>query len=547
MGVTDGDERDDPEAGDLPGSGPPARFRNTALASSLVDATAIDSAEEIVRSTLGEGGPSSRWDQAVADVLVERGTLTRFQATQMLAGRRKLTLGQYRILDVLGQGGMGQVFRAEHAMMGREVAVKVLPRAKSTPDTEAAFQREIRMLGRLDHPNLVRALDAGHDGKVFYLVTELVEGVDLRKQVLKYGTLDEVAAAAVVSQVARGLAYAHVEGLVHRDVKPGNILVTPAGRAKLLDVGLAGSVLESESTRLGRVVGTMDYMAPEQIRSPDTVGPAADVYGLGCTLYFVLAGQVPFPGGTRQDKARRQLTEPPAPIQKFAPGVSDAFCRVVEAMMDKDPVQRIGTADAVIEWLRPWTPDAPVPMGRRARTKSSKAASPTGRPAGPGSERPGSERESGDRGEPALSGGGSSGYPSGIQTPLSGNPSSRRSAGGRGDSVFASSAGGEGPSGWEWPSPPPIPPRGLSPLDAIRGFLLGGPESMSGQGRPGNVFVLAVSAGLAGAAAVTALRLFVPGLAGLLPAFAGPLVCGGLAFLATLVMLLSGRSGGEEE
>ena len=277
MGATDGDGRDDPEAGDLPGSGPPARFRDTALASSLVDAIAIDSAEEIVRSTLGEGGQPSRWDQAVADVLVERGTLTRFQATQMLAGRRKLTLGQYRILDVLGQGGMGQVFRAEHAMMGRMVAVKVLPRAKSTPDTEAAFRREIRMLGRLDHPNLVRALDAGHDGKVYYLVTELIDGVDLRKQVLKYGTLDEMAAAAVVSQVARGLAYAHGEGLVHRDVKPGNILVTPAGRAKLLDVGLAGSVLESESTRLGRVVGTMDYMAPEQIRSPDTVGPAADV------------------------------------------------------------------------------------------------------------------------------------------------------------------------------------------------------------------------------------------------------------------------------
>jgi len=210
--------------------------------------------------------------------------------------------------------------------------------------------------------------------------------------------------------------------------------------------------------------------------------------------------------------------------------------------MDKDPVQRIGTADAVIEWLRPWTPDAPVPMGRRARTKSSRAASPTGRPAGPGSE-----RESGDRGETALSGGGSSGYPSGIQTQLSGNPSSRRSAGGRGDSVFTSSAGGEGPSGWEWPSPPPIPPRGLSPLDAVREFLFGGPERTSGQGRTGNVLVLAVSVGLAGAAAATALRLFTPGLAGLLPAFAGPLVCGGLAFLATLVVLLSGRSGGEEE
>jgi serine/threonine protein kinase len=459
----------------------------------------------------------------------------------MLAGRRKLTLGQYRILDVLGQGGMGQVFRAEHAMMGREVAVKVLPRAKSTPDTEAAFRREIRMLGRLDHPNLVRALDAGHDGKVYYLVTELVDGVDLRKQVLKYGTLDEVAAAAVVSQVARGLAYAHTEGLVHRDVKPGNILVTPAGRAKLLDVGLAGSVLESESTRLGRVVGTMDYMAPEQIRSPDTVGPAADVYGLGCTLYFVLAGQVPFPGGTRQDKARRQLTETPAPIQKFAPGVSDAFCRVVEAMMDKDPVQRIGTADAVIEWLRPWTPDAPVPMGRRARVKSSRtSASPSNRASSPGSE-----EGSDERGGASRSGGGSSGYASGIQSPLSRNASSRRSAGGRGDSVFASSAGGDGPSGWEWPSPPPIPPHGSTPIDALRSFFLGRPGA--GPNPAGNAFVLSFSAGLAGAAAVTALRLFVPVLAGMLPAFAGPVVCGGGVFLATLVTLLFARGGGDGE
>jgi serine/threonine protein kinase len=434
---------------------------------------------------------------------------------------------------------MGQVFRAEHAMMGREVAVKVLPRAKSTPDTEAAFRREIRMLGRLDHPNLVRALDAGHDGKVYYLVTELVDGVDLRKQVLKYGTLDEVAAAAVVTQVARGLAYAHAEGLVHRDVKPGNILVTPAGRAKLLDVGLAGSVLESESTRLGRVVGTMDYMAPEQIRSPDTVGPAADVYGLGCTLYFVLAGQVPFPGGTRQDKARRQLTEAPAPIQKFAPGVSDAFCRVVEAMMEKDPVQRIGTADAVIEWLRPWTPDAPVPMGRRARPKSSRASS-SGRASAPGSE-----AGSGERGEASLSGGGSSGYPSGIQSPLSKTASSRRSVGARGDSVFASSTGGDGPSGWEWPSPPPVPAHGSSPFDALRAFVLGRPGA--GANPAGNVFVLAFSAGLAGAAAITALRLFVPGLAGLLPAFAGPVVCGVGAFLATLVVLLASRGGRDGE
>ena len=367
-----------------PGGGAP-RFRATALASTLVDAGALDSAEAFLRNAFGTAADDpAGWDQALADLLVERGLLTRFQATQMVAGRRKLTLGQYRILDVLGQGGMGQVFRAEHSMMGREVAVKVLPRAKSTPDTEAAFRREIRMLGRLDHPNLVRALDAGHDGKVYYLVTELVAGVDLRKQVLKYGTLDEVAAASVITQVARGLTYAHAQGLVHRDVKPGNILVTPQGIAKLLDVGLAGSVLEAESTRLGRVVGTLDYMAPEQIRSPDTAGPAADIYGLGCTLYFVLAGQVPFPGGTRQEKARRQLNDTPTPLRRFAPDASAAFLAVVEEMMSKNVAERIGTADEVIERLRPWTPEEPVAMPRVPRQRSS---DPKPAPGAPGAGR----------------------------------------------------------------------------------------------------------------------------------------------------------------
>lgn len=354
------------DSGGHPGGQSRARFRQTALLSGLVDASTLDRAEIEATSLLGDvAADPKRWDRALADVLVQRGTLTRFQSEQMLAGHRKLTLGQYRITDMLGQGGMGQVFKAEHAMMGRTVAVKVLPRVKSTPETEAAFQREIRMLGRLDHDNLVRALDAGHDGKVYYLVTEFVSGVDLRKQVLKYGTLDEVTAASVITQAARGLAYAHDQGVVHRDVKPGNMLVTEDGRVKVLDLGLAGSVLELESNRLGRVVGTMDYMSPEQIRSPDKVGPAADVYSLGCTLYFMLAGQVPFPGGTRQEKAKRQLMEEPASVQQFAPQVSNAFCRVLEAMMEKSPDDRIASATEVIERLKRWTPKSPAPMSRR--------------------------------------------------------------------------------------------------------------------------------------------------------------------------------------
>ena len=365
-----------PPSGDDQGRRPPRRFRETAIASGLLAAAQIDAAEAEIRLVMG-APPPDVWDKALADVLVRRRELTRFQAEQLLEGRRKLTLGQYRILDAIGQGGMGRVFKAEHAMMGRQVAIKVLPREKSTPETEAAFQREIRMLARLDHENLVRALDAGHDGKVYYLVTELVDGIDLRRQVLRYGRLDEVAAASVIAQAARGLAYAHAQGIVHRDVKPGNLLVTADGRVKVLDLGLAGSSLESEAVRLGRVVGTMDYMAPEQMGRPDDVGPAADIYSLGCTLYFALAGQVPFPGGSKAEKAERHRSKKPAPIRQFAPQVSDAFCAVVEAMMRKDPAERPGSAGEVIERLRQWAPESPVAMPRMPQNR------PAGRKATP--------------------------------------------------------------------------------------------------------------------------------------------------------------------
>jgi len=368
-----------------PATAPPtARFRETALASGLVQSGQVEAAEREVRLVLDEAAAEPGvWDQAVADKLVAQGLLTKFQAREMLAGRRRFRLGQYTVLDELGRGGMGQVFRAEHAMMGREVAIKVLPRAKSTPEYEAAFQREIRMLARLDHEHLVRALDAGHDAKVYYLVTELVPGLDLRRQVLKYGPLDELEAASVITQAAQGLAYAHEQGLVHRDVKPGNLLVTQDGRVKVLDLGLAGSMLDAENTTAGRVVGTMDYMAPEQIRSPDTVGPAADVYGLGCTLYFALTGQVPFPGGTRKEKAQRQLTESPTPLAQLAPHIDAELRRVVEDMMKKAPAERIGTAQEVVQRLRPWTPRSAVPMPRTPVSAGDRRPAAVDRPLPP--------------------------------------------------------------------------------------------------------------------------------------------------------------------
>jgi tRNA A-37 threonylcarbamoyl transferase component Bud32 len=302
--------------------------------------------------------------QGVTEALTRRGVLTGFQASQLLMGRRKFNLGQYRILDQIGRGGMGQVFLAEHELMGRRVAVKVLPRKKSTEESEKVFRREIRMLGRLDHENLVRALDAGYDGKVFFLVTELVPGLDLNRQIKRHGVFDEMTAASVISQAASVLHYAHAEGVIHRDVKPGNIIVTDDGRVKLLDLGLAGSVIADEAMQLNRVVGTMDYIAPEQLLDPDNVGPSADIYSLGCTLYFTVTGQPLYPGGSRQEKAKRHLHEKPPNVMAQAPHVSKAFCRVIEGMLLKEPAERYQSMAEIIDELASWRPASLVPMLR---------------------------------------------------------------------------------------------------------------------------------------------------------------------------------------
>ena len=242
------------------------------------------------------------------------GLLNAWQAKQLLDGRTKFTLGPYRIIDSIGQGGMGHVFKAEDPILKRVVAIKVLPRDKSTPEAIANFTREIQALGSLNHPKLVRAVDAGKDGNVNFLVTEYVPGSDLRKLVRRSGPLSMEAAANIISQVAEGLQHAHQQGIVHRDVKPGNVLVTPEGDAKLSDLGLAGPMYSSnadQDPRYGKIVGTADYLSPDQSLSPWNPVPAWDIYSLGCTLYYAVTGKVPFPGGTTSDKARAHCSLKP--------------------------------------------------------------------------------------------------------------------------------------------------------------------------------------------------------------------------------------------
>jgi eukaryotic-like serine/threonine-protein kinase len=335
-------------------------FEQCALASGLLTQAQLDEARAGVRWSEGDepepnGSPS---DKQLADRLVEMGLLNAWQAIQLLEGRTKFNLGPYQIIDSLGQGGMGQVFKAMHEKMGRIVAVKVLPRDKSTPEAVANFTREIRALARLDHPKLVAALDAGEDGSVHYLVTEYVPGVDLRKLVRRDGPLSMSAAASIIGQVAEGLEYAHGQGIVHRDVKPGNVLVSEHGEAKLSDLGLAGQLNgEHESDpRHGKIVGTADYLSPDQVRDPWNPTPAWDIYSLGCTLYYAVTGKVPYPGGTTSDKARAHCDLRPLDPRRLNPRLSAEFVEVMADMMAKEPARRISSAREVISRLAPFLP-----------------------------------------------------------------------------------------------------------------------------------------------------------------------------------------------
>jgi len=336
-------------------------FRKSALASGLITPAQIAEAESaLTAADAGLATQTQASDEQLAVKLIQIGWLNRWQAEQLKVGRSKFNLGPYRVIDSIGQGGMGQVFKAEHTMMGRVVAIKVLPRQKSTPDAIDSFTREIRAQAQLDNENLVRAFDAGHDGNVYFLVTEYVPGTDLRKFVRVRGRLTMQEAATIISQAAVGLAHAHSRGLIHRDVKPGNLLVTPTGHTKVSDLGLAGFLGDEfdKDPRAGKIVGTADYLAPEQILSPRSVTPASDVYALGCTLYYAVTGKVPFPGGTARDKARRHCDDTPINPRRLNPDLSDEFVDVLAAMMEKDPAKRIQTAHEVVDELAHWAGEA---------------------------------------------------------------------------------------------------------------------------------------------------------------------------------------------
>jgi WD40 repeat protein/tRNA A-37 threonylcarbamoyl transferase component Bud32 len=279
---------------------------------------------------------------------------------------------RYCILEALGTGGMGAVYKAEHRVMNRVVALKAI-RSELLRDPQAIerFQREAQAAARLCHPNIVLAHDAEQVGGLHILVMEFVQGQSLAEVVRREGPLLVARACALVRQAALGLQHAHERGMAHRDIKPHNLMLTPDGVVKILDFGLARFVSESGSeaalTQSGTLMGTADYIAPEQTLDARQADIRADIYSLGCTLYFLLTGQPPFPGGSLGQKLLRHQQAEPITVQQLRAGVPGELARVLGKMLAKRPQDRYQTPAEVAEALAPFLAPALPLRGRRGR------------------------------------------------------------------------------------------------------------------------------------------------------------------------------------
>ena len=299
----------------------------------------------------------------LAELLIQEGLLTRWQADKLLAGKHKgFRLGKYKLLGQIGKGGMSSVYLAEHELMKRRVAVKVLPRNRVNDSSYLErFRLEARAVAKLDDPNIVRAYDIDNEGDVHYIVMEYVDGQDLHQIVAGQGPLDFDTAADYIAQVANGLQHAHEMGLVHRDIKPANCLVDRHGTVKLLDLGLA-KLTEDDQASLTmaneeNVLGTADYLAPEQALNSHEADHRSDIYSLGCTLYFLITGGPPFPEGSISERLLKHQTAKPESIFKSRPDAPPSLVDICETMMSKKPDERFQSAGDVSARLKEWLAD----------------------------------------------------------------------------------------------------------------------------------------------------------------------------------------------
>jgi serine/threonine-protein kinase len=326
-------------------------FVKRTLAANLVELSDI---KKVVVSLLADNARFT--PQRLAEGLVGAGLLTRWQAKKLLAGKSAgFYLGSYRLLRPLGKGGMGVVFLGEHHVMKRLMALKVLP-AKALADERRIerFKEEARASGQLDHPHIVHAHDFAQTNDKFYIVMEYIDGIDVHQAIRRDGVMSYGDALDVISQAASGLAHAHERGIIHRDIKPSNLLLRTDGVVKISDMGLArvGWQGADDSSSKNRLMGTADFIAPEQAIDSKTVDARADIYSLGCTFFYLLTGRPPFVADSVQQRLAKHQTAPPPNVRSVRSDCPPSIADLIMRMMAKRPEDRPKSAVELVAQLQ---------------------------------------------------------------------------------------------------------------------------------------------------------------------------------------------------
>ncbi len=376
------------------------KFLDLLRQSSLVESDVLEKALTDIGPTAESETPDG--GSALADKLVEAKLITSWQRSKLLEGRHKgFFLGRYKLLGLLGTGGMSSVYLAEHTRMHHRVALKVLPQSRVNDSSYLArFQREAQAAARLDHKNIVRAYDIDNEGNIHYLVMEYVEGRDLQSMINDDGPMEFDTIAEYIRQAAEGLEHAHNAGLIHRDIKPANLLVDQKGVVKVLDMGLARWEQDDKLASLTiaheeNVLGTADYLAPEQAKDSHSVDKRADIYSLGCTMYFLLVGHPPFPDGTLAQRIWKHQNQMPKSVYEERPDSPPPLVDVCLRMMSKQPEARYQSAGEVAQVLAKWlemrgkpaaTGSARLMGSRHQRRSTTSPKAPPRRSEKPGSD-----------------------------------------------------------------------------------------------------------------------------------------------------------------
>jgi serine/threonine protein kinase len=320
---------------------------------------------DLLDSMLGEVGAtgSIHDSHALASRLVGQGVLTHWQSEKLLGGVSSgFFLGKYKLQRLIASGSMSSVYEAEHTLLRKRVALKVLPKALvEEASFLERFYREARAVVRLDHPNIIRGFDVGQEGDYHYFVMEYLDGMSFQDLVEKSGPMSADVTAGMIKQAALGLEHAHEAGMVHRDIKPANLLLAEDGVVKVLDLGLVRSRRQEIDGEAGltrihdeRMLGTVDYLSPEQAIDSHNVDIRSDVYSLGCTFYFLLAGDPPFAKGTLTERLLAHQTRSAIPISVIRPDVPASLGRIISKMLEKRPDSRYQTPAEVARALEEW-------------------------------------------------------------------------------------------------------------------------------------------------------------------------------------------------